>query len=162
MIKRQDSEELPMLQLDNDYTLEQIQEFQKAFILFDKDKDGLVSRHELKKILATLGSPTTDDQLIKLLCIVSNPPPEDLDFDQFMTLFARRDTYHPVEKNLLFFEILDLHDKGFVTIEMAKHVLMNMGDKMTEDQVEEWMKEADHDGDGVVNREDFLRAMQSF
>lgn len=158
-MRRIDSEELPVLHQEHDYTPEQVKEFQKAFVLFDKNKDGLVSQHELKKVLATLGYPTTEEQLLKLISVVSDPPPEDLDFDQFMLVFARRDSYHPVEKNLLFFEILDLHDKGFLTLEMVKHTLMNMGDTMTEEMVEEWMKEADYDGDGVVNREDFLRMM---
>lgn len=81
MLKRQDSEELPDLQHENDYTLEQIKEFQKAFVLFDKDKDGFVSQNELKKVLATLGYPTTDETLKKLMCSVSSPPPSQLDFD---------------------------------------------------------------------------------
>ena len=131
-------------------------------MLFDKDKDGFVSQNELKKVLATLGFPTTDETLKRLMSTVSDPPPNQLDFDQFMAVMVRKDNYHPVEKNMLFFEIMDLHDKGFLTIEMVKHVLMNMGNKFTEEMADEWMAEADHDGDGVVNRDDFLRMMQSF
>lgn len=151
-----------MLEKEHDYTPDQVREFQKAFILFDKDKDGMVSQHELKKVLATLGYPTTDEQLQKLLLDVLDPPPESLNFDQFMKVFVRKDTYDRVEKNLLFFQIMDLNNKGFVDIDMVKHVFMHMGDPMTEEQVEEWMKEADVDGDGVVNRIDFLRMLQSF
>lgn len=151
-----------MLEKEHDYTPDQVREFQKAFILFDKDKDGMVSQHELKKVLATLGYPTTDEQLQKLLLDVLDPPPENLNFDQFMKVFVRKDTYDRVEKNLLFFQIMDLNNKGFVDIDMVKHVFMHMGDPMTEEQVEEWMKEADVDGDGVVNRIDFLRMLQSF
>lgn len=119
----------------------------------------MVSQHELKKVLATLGYPTTDEQLQKLLLDVLDPPPESLNFDQFMKVFVRKDTYDRVEKNLLFFQIMDLNNKGFVDIDMVKHVFMHMGDPMTEEQVEEWMKEADVDGDGVVNRIDFLRML---
>ena len=81
MLKRQESEELPTLQNENDYTLEQIAECQKAFVLFDKDKDGFVSQSELKKVLATLGYPTSDEALKRLVGSVSDPPAQALDFD---------------------------------------------------------------------------------
>jgi Ca2+-binding EF-hand superfamily protein len=70
MLKRQESEELPNLQHENEYTLEQIKEFQKAFVLFDKDKDGFVSQTELKKVLAALGYPNTDESIKKLISAV--------------------------------------------------------------------------------------------
>lgn len=37
--------------------------------------------------------------------------------------------------------------------------MTNLGEKLTDDEVEEMIKEADVDGDGQVNYEEFVRMM---
>lgn len=40
-----------------------------------------------------------------------------------------------------------------------RHVMTNLGEKLTDEEVEEMIKEADVDGDGQVNYEEFVRMM---
>lgn len=37
--------------------------------------------------------------------------------------------------------------------------MINLGEKMTDEEVEEMIKEADEDGDGLVNYQEFVRMM---
>jgi calmodulin len=39
--------------------------------------------------------------------------------------------------------------------------MMNLGEKLTEEEVEEMIREADVDGDGHVNYEEFVKMMLS-
>ena len=39
--------------------------------------------------------------------------------------------------------------------------MMTIGDKMTEDEAEEMIREADIDEDGVINYEEFVRMMMA-
>lgn len=39
------------------------------------------------------------------------------------------------------------------------HVMINLGEKLTDEEVEQMIKEADLDGDGQVNYEEFVKMM---
>ncbi len=43
--------------------------------------------------------------------------------------------------------------KGVFQIVFCRHVMTNLGEKLTDDEVEEMIREADADGDGQVNYE---------
>ena len=45
-----------------------------------------------------------------------------------------------------------LHDLLIPILEL-RHVMTNLGEKLTDDEVDEMIKEADLDGDGMVNYE---------
>ncbi len=40
-----------------------------------------------------------------------------------------------------------------------RHVMLNLGERLTEEEVEEMIREADVDGDGSVNYEEFVKMM---
>jgi EF-hand domain pair len=40
-----------------------------------------------------------------------------------------------------------------------RHVMTNLGEKLTDEEVDEMIREADVDGDGQVNYEEFVRMM---
>ena len=150
-------EEKPMAEL---FTKEQIVEHQNAFTLFDKNKDGVINVREMQKTLSALGIDFTEPE-IKEIMKEAGPRVEELDFNQFINIVARKQLFEEVEKELLFDKIFDIHDKGFLTEEVVRHVLTNVGDKFTDEQVDEWLKEADFDGDGLINKDDFYRMMLS-
>lgn len=142
------------------YTKEQITEFAKAFKLFDKDSDGTLTTREISKTMAALGQLTTEEELLDMIGEV-NPGGNTLDFPQFLTMMARKEKYTEMEQDYLFFEIMDVHEKGFLTEEVVRHIFTNVGDTFTDEQVDEWLKEADYDGDGLINKDDFVRMMNS-
>jgi len=42
-----------------------------------------------------------------------------------------------------------------------RHVMTNLGEKLTDEEVDEMIREADIDGDGQVNYEEFVTMMTS-
>ena len=63
----------------------------------------------------------------------------------------------------------DLCSYSYVLVEVAysfhlvfrRHVMTNLGEKLTDEEVDEMIREADIDGDGQVNYEEFVTMMTS-
>ena len=51
------------------------------------------------------------------------------------------------------FRVFDKDDNGYISAAELKHVMTNLGEKLTDDEVNEMIKEGDIDGDGQVNYE---------
>ena len=43
----------------------------------------------------------------------------------------------------------------------SRHIMMNLGEKLTDEEVDEMIREADIDGDGQINYEEFFKMMMS-
>lgn len=61
--------------------------------------------------------------------------------------------------------MLDLSDGMFLTKKtlgvQLRHVMTNLGEKLTDEEVDEMIREADVDGDGQVNYEEFVKMMMA-
>ena len=49
--------------------------------------------------------------------------------------------------------VFDKDGNGFISAAELRHVMTNLGEKLTDDEVDDMIKEADLDGDGMVNYE---------
>lgn len=49
------------------------------------------------------------------------------------------------------FRVFDKDGNGFISAAELRHVMTNLGEKLTDEEVDEMIKEADIDGDGQVN-----------
>jgi len=59
------------------------------------------------------------------------------------------------------FKVFDKNGTGLVEIAELRHVLTTLGEKLTVQEVDSVMKEADTDGDGKISLQDFVRVMKS-
>jgi len=59
------------------------------------------------------------------------------------------------------FMVFDKDGNGFISAAELRHVMTNLGEKLTDEEVDEMIREADIDGDGQVNYEEFVTMMTS-
>merc|ERR1719493_651802 len=59
------------------------------------------------------------------------------------------------------FRVFDKDGNGFISAAGLRHVMTNLGEKLTDEEVDEMIREADIDGDGQVNYEEFVTMMTS-
>ncbi|WAR18956.1 CALM-like protein [Mya arenaria] len=59
------------------------------------------------------------------------------------------------------FRAFDKDSNGFISPAELRHVMTNLGEMLTEEEVDEMIRAADMDGDGQVNFEEFVKMMTS-
>ena len=57
------------------------------------------------------------------------------------------------------FKVFDQDGNGFITPSELRQVMANLGEALTDEEIDQMIKEADMDGDGQVNYEEFVRLM---
>ncbi|KAL6853536.1 hypothetical protein ACP4OV_019565 [Aristida adscensionis] len=139
---------------------EQIAEFKEAFTLFDKDGDGCITTKELGTVMRSLGQNPTEAELQDMINEVDNNGSGSVDFPEFLSLMARklRDTDSEEELKEAF-RVFDKDQDGVISAAELRHVMTNLGEKLSDQEVDEMVREADVDGDGHINYDEFVKVM---
>ena len=143
-------------------TEEQISEYKEAFSLFDKDGDGTITTKELGTIMAALHYNPTEAELQDMINEVDSDGNGTIDFPEFLTMMAKKmkdaDSENEIKEA---FAVFDKDGNGYISAAELRHVMNNLGEKLTDEEVDEMIREADVDGDGQVNYEEFVLMMTS-
>ncbi|CAL9104025.1 unnamed protein product [Musa textilis] len=162
-------------------TEEQISEFQEAFCLFDKDGDGCITLEELGTVIKSLGQNPSEEELQEMIREVDSDGNGTIEFAEFLNLMSRKSVIGEsceyggpsdrscsslqetnVEEELKeAFKVFDKDQNGYISASELRNVMMNLGEKLTDEEVDQMIREADLDGDGQVNYEEFVRMMMA-
>ena len=138
-------------------TDEQRKELQDVFDQFDKDKDGKISAKELENAMQSMGQNPTVDEVQEMMREVDLNQDGKIDFDEFMYLMTKSSPDTQTEDEVInAFRVFDKEGNGLISSAELKHIMMTIGDKMTEEEADEMVNEADIDEDGMINYEKFV------
>jgi len=141
-------------------TEEQIAEFKEAFLIFDKDGDGSISTKELGTVMRSLGQNPTDQELKIMIDEVDEDASGTIDFKEFLGLMAKKMQDNDTEDDLIdAFRVFDMDGNGCISANELKFVLANTGERLTEEEIEEMIRETDTDGDGYIDYKEFIRIL---
>ena len=143
-------------------TEEQIEEHRQAFKMFDKDGDGTITAEELGLVLRELGQTPTQAQLNEMIKGVDKDGSGSIEFEEFLQMLAQKTDAHGEEEELrAAFKVFDKDGNGFISASELRGVMQNLGEVLSQEDVDAMIKEADVDGDGQVNFEEFKKMMKS-
>ena len=140
------------------------------FGLFDLDKDKRIDYHELKVAMKALGFDLPKPEIVNILqtygvpadpAPLSNNPAHPtrllLPLAQFQTVMAQRILARdPREEILRAFDLFDQGGKGKIDLEDLRRVARELGEGLGEEELAAMIDEFDLDGDGAINRDEFL------
>merc|ERR1719284_2299860 len=85
-----------------------------------------------------------------------------IDFPDFLSLMARKMKDTDTEEELIeAFKVFDRDEDGFISAGELRSSMMNLGEKLTDAEVDEMIREADMDGDGQINYDEFVKMMMA-
>lgn len=142
---------------------EQRQEIREAFELFDSDKNGLIDAHEMKVAMRALGFDVRKEEVLRMM---DECPTKDynnrsfIDLQSFTDLmtekFSQRD---PRQEMIKAFQLFDENNTGKINLRALRRVARELGENMTDDELQAMIDEFDKDQDGEINQEEFLSIM---
>ncbi|KAM0037963.1 putative EF-hand domain-containing protein [Helianthus debilis subsp. tardiflorus] len=146
----------------NQLTDDQISEFKEAFSLFDKNGDGYITTKELGTVMRSLGQNPTEAELLDMINEVDADGNGTIDFPEFLGLMAKKMKDNDSEEELKeAFKVFDKNQDGVISAAELRHVMTNLGEKLTDEEIDEMIREADVDGDGKINYEEFVKIMMA-
>eukprot|EP00741_Cyanophora_paradoxa_P018458 tig00021070_g17821.t1 len=141
---------------------EDIAEFRRAFDQYDQDGDGTITSKELAAFMQSLGQNPTAAELQDMINRVDADGNGTVDFPEYLVLMGREMMDTDVEDELVeAFKVFDKDGNSYISASEYGHVMTNLGERLTTEELDEMVREADFDGDGQVNLEEFLKNMTS-
>ncbi|XP_045058407.2 centrin-4 [Desmodus rotundus] len=139
----------------------QKQDIKEAFDLFDVDGSGTIDVKELKIAMQALGFQPKKEEVKKLIAEIDKERTGTINFEDFFAIMSVKMSEKDEKEELLkSFKLFDDDDTGSITLNNIKRVAQELGENLTDDELQEMLDEADRDGDGEINEEEFLRMMQ--
>merc|ERR1711908_245854 len=112
-------------------TDEQMDEIREAFSLFDSDASGQIDVRELKAAMRALGFEVKNEELKKMV--------ED------------------IEK---VFKLFDDDNTNKISFRNLARVAEELGENIDDEELQDMINQADRDGDGEINIDEFYRIMK--
>ncbi|KAF9606522.1 hypothetical protein IFM89_025895 [Coptis chinensis] len=141
-------------------TRDQISEFREVFSLFDNDGDGCITIEELATVIQSLDQNPTQEELQQMIGEVDLNRNGTIEFGEFLNLMAEKIKEVDADEELKeAFRVFDKDQNGFISANELRHVMISLGESLTDEEANQMIKEADLDGDGQVNYEEFVRMM---
>jgi len=138
-----------------------VAEFQETFMLFDTKGDGMIPCTQVGDVLRALGQNPTQSEVARLMQDQRNDG--RVSFETFLPILQAvsqkpiKDTVDDFVEGLRHF---DKDGNGFISSAELRHMLTSLGEKMSEEDVEDLIR-GQEDSHGNINYEEFVKMVLS-
>jgi calmodulin len=148
--------------MKNSFNDEKLKEYKEAFEMFDRDRNGLINGKELGNVLRSLGHEPTEADLNALIEEQDSDKDGKIEFNEFLQIMLKYAKDTDIEDELIeAFKIFDKEGNGLIPSSEFKHIMLTLGERLSDDEVEEMIKEADYRGEGFINYHEFVKILLS-
>ena len=140
---------------------EQVEEIKEAFNIFDVDASGSIDYKELKAAMKALGVQVKKEELKKMITDVDADGSGSVEFPEFLTMMtAKMSTNDSKEDVKKVFGMFDEAGTGKITFKDLKKICKELGENLTDEEIQGMLDHADKSNLGYVNMDDFYRLMK--
>lgn len=139
---------------------DEVEEIKEAFDLFDTDGTGEINVSELTTAMKTLGFDTKNQVIYKMIEEMDTEGDGVISFDEFLDMMTARisdkNTRDDIER---VFKLFDSNRNGYISLDDMKRVAKELGEDISDKELQEIIQRADLDSDNQLTLEDFYQVM---
>lgn len=140
---------------------EELEEYEEVYRMFDSANEGKITRSQIMDILNKLKLDPSEPELCEMLKEISGST-EEISHDDFMRLLKKKKDESDQEQEIInAFRIFDKDGTGLISQEDLKMIMKVLGGNIDDKGIDDMIYEADVDGDGYINYEEFVRMMMA-
>jgi calmodulin len=152
----------------NEFSEERTKEIREAFEMFDKDKDNLLSSEETYYLLLSLGIEYDENEFwdfflqngIKTNETYLDPKNLKMDYLSLLGYLNKKSKEYDIEKELMTcFKLMDKDGDGKINATEMKYLLITLGEKFEDEEINEIIDVIDSTGQGAIMYEDFVKIL---
>uniref|UniRef100_A0A8D0A2M1 Myosin regulatory light chain 2, skeletal muscle isoform-like n=3 Tax=Euacanthomorphacea TaxID=123369 RepID=A0A8D0A2M1_SANLU len=111
----------------------QIQEYKEAFTIIDQNRDGIISKDDLRDVLATMGQLNVKNEELEAMVKEASGP---INFTVFLTMFGEKlKGADPEDVIVSAFKVLDPEATGSIKKEFLEELLTTQCDRFTAEEM---------------------------
>ncbi|RWS23854.1 caltractin-like isoform X2 [Leptotrombidium deliense] len=133
----------------------------EAFAMFDVNNEGFMPTSKLKFAMRAVGFEPRKEEIKKILEEYDKEGSGKMSLENFRILMEKKicekDTNDEIMKA---FKLFDDDNSGKISFQNLKNVAKELGETISDEELREMIEEADRDGDGCVDKDEFLRIMK--
>ena len=138
-----------MSSIVNGFTQVQKEEYKKYFDQFDQGKKNYLTNDEMNNLLEYLGLSTYRELFNNFDMITYN---------NYLSILQKKIERQKLEEEIIkAFEFFDKDKKGYFEIDFFKSLMLSLKEKLTIEEVNEMIKEADPCSLGYIKYKEFVK-----
>ncbi|KAK1245182.1 hypothetical protein MKX08_004811 [Trichoderma sp. CBMAI-0020] len=134
---------------------EEIADAKEKFSLISKNGEYITPK-DMAAVFRIMDQPRSDQEIQDMIEEADTTGRGVVDFEDFLSM-GKPD---PEEELKEAFKVFDVNNDGFISPEDLRHCMRLLGEKMTDDEVDEMIREGDLDGDGRIDYQEFVQMMR--
>merc|ERR1711934_841926 len=132
----------------------------EAFTLFDTDGSGAIDAAELCTAMAALGFNPKKSEIEKMVREMDKDGDATIDLEEFMIMLATKMNEKDGKEEMLKGVAMFDDDKtGKISFKNFKRVATELGETLSDDELQAILLEGDEDKDGEISKEEFMNIM---
>lgn len=141
----------------NNMSEAELKTLKETFQFLDKGNKGKISLGELKKALEDLGYQEYLSDLTNLMKVHKN---QEISYSEFIAANLEKNNYFQKDKLYQAFKHFDIDNSETINVRNLKESMAREGRKLSNEELAQWIKEADHRNTGKIGFEEFMNMMK--
>merc|ERR1711920_611733 len=141
-------------------TADQLEEIREAFKLYDTDESGTIDADELKVAMRAMGFEPKRDEVRRMIMESDRDGSGTITLETFQSVMAgKMRSRDPKEEAVKAFRLFDDDETGAISLKNLRRVAKELGENMTDDELQLIIDYCDLDQRGQISMEDFCNVL---